>query len=63
MFLSAFGRPASKLEVQETLEFAKEQRGKYVAADAGMSEAQIGQRVWADVAHVLFNSAEFIYVR
>jgi hypothetical protein len=63
MFLTAFGRPATKTEIQETLEFVKEQRGKYVTTDAGMSEAQVGQKVWADVAHVLFNSAEFIYVR
>jgi hypothetical protein len=63
MFLTAFGRRASKLEIQETLEFAQEQRQKHAASDAGLSETQVGQRVWADVAHVLFNSAEFIYVR
>jgi hypothetical protein len=64
MFLSAFGRPANAKEINETLDFAREQRQRHVALmSAEASDAQIGQRVWADVAHVLFNSAEFIYVR
>ena len=63
MFLAAFGRSASHQEVQATLQFAREQRQKYAALVDGLSETQIRQSVWADVAHVLFNSAEFIYVR
>jgi len=63
MFLTAFGRPASSHEIQATLEFARQQRQNHATSDAGLSETQIGQRVWADVAHVLFNSAEFIYLR
>jgi len=63
MFLTAFGRPTTSHEIQETLQFVREQRKKHAASDAGLSETQVGQRVWADVAHVLFNSAEFIYVR
>ena len=62
MFLAAFGRPASPKEIAETLGFAREQRERHAVLTAAASEAQIGQRVWADVAHVLFNSAEFIYV-
>ena len=63
MFLTAFGRPASAKEIKETLDFAKEQRVRHAALAADASDSQIKQRVWADVAHVLFNSAEFIYVR
>ena len=63
MFLSAFGRPANAKEIIETLDFAQEQKQRHMALSAEASEIQIGQRVWADVAHVLFNSAEFIYVR
>jgi hypothetical protein len=36
---------------------------RHAALAADASDSQIKQRVWADVAHVLFNSAEFIYVR
>jgi hypothetical protein len=63
MFLTAFGRPGNNHEVQETLHFAREQGQRHAALVDALSEAQIRQRVWADVAHVLFNSAEFIYVR
>ena len=63
MFLTAFGRPASAKEINETLDFAKEQRVRHAALAADVSDSQITHRVWADVAHVLFNSAEFIYVR
>jgi hypothetical protein len=63
MFLTTFGRPASAKEIKETLDFAKEQRVRHAALAADASDSQIKQRVWADVAHVLFNSAEFIYVR
>lgn len=63
MVLAALGRSASHQEVQETLQFAREQGRKYAALVDAPSETQIRQLVWADVAHVLFNSAEFIYVR
>jgi hypothetical protein len=63
MFLAAFGRPATGNESKEILRFAREQKERQGALAANASEDQIGQRVWADVAHVLFNSAEFIYVR
>jgi uncharacterized protein DUF1553/uncharacterized protein DUF1549/cytochrome c len=63
MFFAAFGRPASHDEIQETLQFAREQEKRHAASLETQSETQIRQRVWSDVAHVLFNSAEFIYVR
>jgi cytochrome c553 len=61
MFSQAFGRPARENEVQVVLRFAESQRARY--AEAGSIENQIEQQVWTDVAHVLFNSAEFIYIR
>jgi hypothetical protein len=63
MFLGAFGRPASAKEINETLAFARKQRERHGNLPAEPSEGGINQRVWADVAHVLFNSAEFIYVQ
>lgn len=51
MYLRAFGRPAEKDEIAGILTFAGSQGTRPEAA------------VWADVAHVLFNSAEFIYLQ
>ena len=48
MYRSAFARPAAGRELDEILTFLGGRRND---PDA-----------WADVAHVLFNSAEFIYV-
>ena len=63
MFFIASGRPGNNHEIQETLHFAREQGQRRAALVDALSEAQIRQQVWADVAQVLFNSAEFIYVR
>ena len=63
MFVSAFGRSATGKEIRDTVDFARDHSAKHAALAAGASESQIRERVWADVAHVLFNSAEFIYVR
>jgi len=63
MFLTAFGRPAQDQEVQETLEFLQAQAQRHAKLQPALSEVQLKERVWADVAHVLFNSAEFVYIR
>jgi hypothetical protein len=55
MYQSAFGRPPSASEVRTCLEFLEQQ-------------AQLGRgkkddvAVWADLAHVLFNAKEFIFL-
>jgi hypothetical protein len=54
MYLAAFGRPSTALEVQNALEFIEEQSRQYPASEP--------QRAWADLAHVLFNVKEFIFV-
>ncbi len=61
MFLESFGRPALEGEAREVLGFIESQKVRYL--EAGSASEQLEQQVWADVAHVLFNSAEFIYLR
>jgi hypothetical protein len=50
MFVEAFARPPEHWERQESLAFV----------DAHPKQ---GVEAWTDLAHVLFNSAEFLYVR
>jgi Protein of unknown function (DUF1553)/Protein of unknown function (DUF1549)/Planctomycete cytochrome C len=54
MYEMAFARPPSAREVQETLAFVEEQNRRYGSVD--------DPRLWTDVAHVLFNVKEFIFV-
>jgi hypothetical protein len=51
MYVTAFARPAEKDEVASILSFVNSQQSRAESA------------VWTDVAHVLFNSAEFLYVQ
>jgi hypothetical protein len=51
MYRDAFAREPANTEIDEIVQFAKTQSG----ADE--------RKIWADVAHVLINSPEFIYVR
>ena len=57
MFVAAFGRPASRSEVEEAASFLGEQQALHGAADKDDA------RPWADLAHVLMNSTEFIFLR
>jgi len=57
MFLTAFGRPAEPAEVRDVEEFLASQRRLYDGAPTD------DPRVWADLAHSLFNSKEFLFVR
>ena len=62
MFLAAFGRPADRSEVEETSSFLGEQRALHIGAnDVGAGKDDV--RPWTDLAHVLMNSTEFIFVR
>jgi hypothetical protein len=58
MFVTAFARPAEEAEINQALVFLEEQRSRY-----GAGHRIDDPRVWADLAHVLFNSTEFIFVR
>jgi hypothetical protein len=54
MYVAAFGRPPLDLELNEALEFLQEQGKQYGRPD--------DVRAWADLAHVLMNVKEFIFV-
>jgi hypothetical protein len=56
MYLSAFARPPTSEELADATAFLGEQRALY-APQPGVDE-----RAWADFAHVLFNTKEFIYL-
>jgi hypothetical protein len=54
MYNSAFGRPPAAAELHEALAF--------VADQAQQDHNGESARTWADLAHVLFNVKEFIFV-
>ena len=54
MYVSAFGRPPTEIELHEAQVFLDEQTRQYAAGEP--------IRAWADFAHVLFNVKEFIFV-
>ena len=57
MYLRAFGRAPEESERADLLEFLAEQAKLYDGASTDDA------RVWTDLAHVLFNSTEFVFVR
>ena len=59
MYQTAFARTPSAQEVATALEFLEEQ-----GRELGLASArwETDCRVWADLAHVLFNSKEFIFI-
>ena len=63
MYLAAFGRAPEKWEVTEVLGFLERQRAGYGEGQKSLGSAELEERVWADLGHVLLNSTEFIYVR
>ena len=59
MYLRAFARPPSAEERSAALQFLQTQAEAYgIALDRFLDDA----RPWADLAHALFNSKEFIYL-
>jgi hypothetical protein len=54
MYLAAFARPPTAAEEENALTFLAEQSRQYPAGDV--------LRPWADLAHVLFNVKEFIFI-
>ena len=57
MFETAFGRLPDAEEVRDAEAFLDGQKVEYTTFGDG------DPRIWADLAHVLFNSTEFIFVR
>ncbi|MDA1314488.1 MAG: PSD1 and planctomycete cytochrome C domain-containing protein [Acidobacteria bacterium] len=56
MFVRAYGRQPEARETDQALTFLAEQAGRYDGAGTG------DPRAWADLAHVLLNGAEFIFI-
>lgn len=54
MYVAAFGRPPTKDELKAAVEFVSEQSKEYGKPDH--------PKAWTDLAHVLFNAKEFIYI-
>lgn len=63
MYLEAFGRPPETWELTEVLDFIQAQEKRYSVSGASQGSGGATVEAWADLAHVLWNSAEFIYVR
>jgi hypothetical protein len=59
MFWSALGRSPSKEELSSALDFLANQASEY----AKLSEAPPPSQVWSDLAHCLFNTNGFLFVR
>ena len=57
MFQTAFGRPPDEGEVHDAEAFLDGQKAEYTSFGGD------DPRIWADLAHVLFNSTEFIFLR
>ena len=55
MYHRALGREPAREELEAALEFLREQAAQYGDTDP--------KRVWTDLAHVLFNTKEFVYVQ
>ena len=54
MYLSAFGRPPTDAELRDARLFLDEQTGQYPADEP--------LHPWTDLAHVLLNVKEFIFI-
>ena len=58
MYRQAFARTPSESEINEALAFLESQAKQEGATDGWLTDRQ----VWADLAHVLFNTKEFVFV-
>ncbi len=61
MYLHAYGRAPDASDRKDVREFLSEQARRYGGATPSVTKDDA--RVWADLAHVIFNSKEFIFVR
>ena len=60
MYLSAFARPPSELELQRSIDFLLRQ-AEALGDDTSVEAPQ--RAAWADLAHVLWNVKEFVYLK
>jgi len=54
MYLTAFSRPPTEPELTQALGFLEDQKRRY--------SAEGETKAWSDLAHVLYNLKEFIFV-
>ncbi len=59
MYRTAFARPATPEERTDALEFVKTQGVEYGLAEGALTS---DPRPWADLAHVLLNAKEFVFI-
>jgi hypothetical protein len=59
MYLAAFSRPPSEIELTAALNFLDEQGAAYSSSEPGFL---LEEQVWADLCHVLLNVKEFVFV-
>lgn len=59
MYVQAFGREPSEVEVDAALEFLSSQTRGYGLQDDSLGD----ERPWSDLGHVLFNVREFIFLK
>jgi hypothetical protein len=63
LYLTGFGRPPENLELAQALQFVESQAARYRDLSGSGGTGDGAREAWADLCHVLLNSAEFIYVR
>jgi Protein of unknown function (DUF1553) len=63
LYLTGFGRPPENLEIAQALKFVESQAARYRDLSGSGGTGDAAREAWADLCHVLLNSAEFIYVR
>jgi hypothetical protein len=63
MYLTGLGRPPENPEMTRALEFVESQTARYRTISGSAGSSDTASEAWADLCHVLLNSAEFIYVR
>jgi len=60
MYVTALGRPPAESEIKEAETFLEQQGERYGIAPAARADHP---DLWSDLAHVLFNTKEFIFLR
>ncbi len=63
MYRAAFCRPPTKTELAACVEFLKRQGQINPATGQAKTGGLDDPRAWADLAHVLFNAKEFIFLQ
>jgi hypothetical protein len=63
LYLTGLGRLPENPEMVQALEFVESQTARYRTLSGSSGSSDTAPEAWADLCHILLNSAEFIYVR